>query len=546
MLEQNTSSAPSQSTTMAPRKHTKKGKKGQGKSGVPTPSAIPQSLPTQKHQSLPQGTSTPTEKGISSCPSVPGTSRRSESPDLLPELMSAFGAWCSSSPKGETPSTRQQHGASLEQNLSSAPSQSTTMAPRKHTIKGKKGQGKSGVPTPSGIPQSLTTQKHLSSLQGTSTTTEKVISILPMAPVTSRRSESPDLLPEMMSAFGAWCSSSQRGESPSNRQQHGARLEWKTSSAPSQNTTMAPQKNTKEGKKGQENSRISTLSAIPQSLLTQKHQNSPQETSTTKGISSFSLVPMTSRGSGSQDLLPELITALGALCISSQRGGTPSNRQQHGAQNTSSAPSQSTTVALGKHTEKGTKGQGNTHVPTLTAIPQSLPTQKHLSSPCGTSSTASKDTSSYPLVPMTSRESGSHDMLPELIIAFEALCISSNRGGTPSNRQQHGAQLEHNTSSAPSQRTTMGTKGQKARHTPRKETSGVATVTAIPQSLPTQKGLSSPGGTSTTSSKSTSTLTSTHNPSLSPGSPDWLPDLISAFGAMVISPRGETRSVRKR
>nr|XP_040145282.1 mucin-5AC-like [Ictidomys tridecemlineatus] len=348
-----------------------------------------------------------------------------------------------------------------------------------------------------------------------------------------------------MSAFGAWCSSSQRGESPSNRQQHGARLERKTSSAPSQSTTMAPRKNTKEVKRGQENSRISTLSAIPQSLLTQKHQNSPQETGTTKGISSFSLVSMTSRGSGSQDLLPELITAFGDLCISFQRGGTPSNRQQHGAQliqNTSSAPSHSTTVALGKHTEKGTKGQGNTHVLTLNAIPQSLPTQKHLSSPCRTSSTASKDTSSYPLVPVTSRGSRSHDMLPELIIAFEALCISSKRGDTPSNWEQHGAQLEQNTSSAPSQSTT----GQKARHTPGKANSGVATVTAISQSLPTQKGLSSPEGTSTTSSKSTSTLMSTHNPSMSPGSPDWLPDLISAFGAMVISPRGETRSARKR
>ncbi|XP_058440377.1 mucin-5AC-like [Marmota monax] len=217
-LGNDTYTAPSQSTTMAPRKHTKEGKKGQGKSGVPTPSAIPQSLPTQKHQSSPKGTST--TKDSSSFPSVPGTSRRSESPDLLPELMSAFGAWCSSSQRGETPSNRQQHGASLEQNTSSAPRQSTTMAPRKHTKEGKKGQGNSGVSTPSAIPQSLPTQKHLSSSQGTSTTI-KGISSLPSAPGTSRRSESPDLLPELMSAFGSWCSSPQRGETSSNRQQHG-------------------------------------------------------------------------------------------------------------------------------------------------------------------------------------------------------------------------------------------------------------------------------------------------------------------------------------
>ncbi|XP_071469930.1 putative POM121-like protein 1-like [Marmota flaviventris] len=439
-LGNDTYTAPSQNTTMAPRKHTKEGKKGQGKSGVPTPSAIPQSLPIQKHQSLPQGTSTPTEKGISSLPSVPGTSRRSESPDLLPELMSAFGAWCSSSQRGETPSNRQQQGAMLEQNTSSAPSQSTTMAPRKHTKEGKKGQGKSGVPTPSAIPQSLPIQKHQSLPQGTSTPTEKGISSLPSVPGTSRRSESPDLLPELMSAFGAWCSSSQRGETPSNRQQQGAMLEQNTSSAPSQSTTMAPRKHTKEGK----------------------------------------------------------------------------------------------------------KGQGKSGVPTPSAIPQSLPIQKHQSLPQGTSTPTEKGISSLPSVPGTSRRSESPDLLPELMSAFGAWCSSSQRGGTPSNRQQHGAQLEHNTSSAPSQSTTMGTKGQKARHTPGKATSGVATVTAIPQSLPTQKGLSSPGGTSTTSSKSTSTLTSTRNPSMSPGSPDWLPDLISAFGAMVISPRGETRSVRKR
>nr|XP_040138245.1 HLA class I histocompatibility antigen, B alpha chain-like [Ictidomys tridecemlineatus] len=94
-LGNDTSSAPSQSTTMAPRKQTKEGTKGQGKSGVPTPSANPQSLPIQKHQSSPQRTSK--TKGITSGPAVPGTSRRSESPDLLSDLMSAFGAWCSSS-----------------------------------------------------------------------------------------------------------------------------------------------------------------------------------------------------------------------------------------------------------------------------------------------------------------------------------------------------------------------------------------------------------------------------------------------------------------